>query len=267
MILHKNTETFREYIIEATKYMSLTSEYEEMIEKDYYVTFFLGEIAKKQPSLVFKGGTSLSKCHKIINRFSEDIDLSVEPKTDKVTESQRRQLKKGIIEIIEESGFVLENPEFVRSRRDFNRYVINYNLSIEQDFLEPNLIVETSVFVKSFPNETKEVSSLIYDYLKSKNADEQIEMYGLNPFNMTVQALERTFVDKIFAIADYYIDNKSKRLSRHIYDLYKIYPEIKIDDNFVKLIGEVREVRKAHNACLSAQDGVDLQGILKKNRQ
>jgi predicted nucleotidyltransferase component of viral defense system len=264
MILHRDTETFREYIIEATKYMSLTSEYEEMIEKDYYVTYFLGEIAKKQLNLVFKGGTSLSKCHKIINRFSEDIDLSVEPKTDKVTESQRRQLKKDIIEIIEESGFVLENPESVRSRRDFNRYVINYNSSIEQDFLEPNLIVETSVFVKSFPNETKEVSSLIYDYLKSKNADEQIKMYGLNPFDMTVQALERTFVDKIFAIADYYIDNKSKRLSRHIYDLYKIYPEIRIDDNFIKLIGEVREVRKAHSACLSAQDGVDLQGILKK---
>ena len=264
MILHRDTETFREYIIEATKYMSLTSEYEEIIEKDYYVTYFLGEIAKKQPNLVFKGGTSLSKCHKIINRFSEDIDLSVEPKTDKVTESQRRQLKKDIIEIIEDSGFVLENPETVRSRRDFNRYAINYNSSIEQDFLEPNLIVETSVFVKSFPNETKEVSSLIYDYLKSKNADEQIEQYGLKPFDMTVQALERTFVDKIFAIADYYIDNKSKRLSRHIYDLYKIYSKIKIDDNFVKLIGEVCEVRKAHSACLSAQDGVDLQGILKK---
>jgi predicted nucleotidyltransferase component of viral defense system len=244
--------------------MNLSANDEEMIEKDYYVTYFLGEIAKKQPNLIFKGGTSLSKCHKIINRFSEDIDLSVEPKTDRVTESQRRQLKKDIIEIIEKSGFVLENPEFVRSRRDFNRYVINYNSSIEQDFLEPNLIVETSVFVKSFPNETKEVSSLIYDYLKSKNADEQIKMYGLNPFNMIVQALERTFVDKIFAIADYYIDNKSKRLSRHIYDLYKIYPRIEIDDNFVKLIGEVREVRKAHSACLSAQDGVDLQGILKK---
>ena len=81
---------------------------------------------------------------------------------------------------------------------------------------------------------------------------------------MTVQALKRTFVDKIFAIADYYIDNKSKRLSRHIYDLYKIYPEIKIDDNFIKLIGEVCDVRKTHNACLSAQDGVDLQEILKK---
>jgi len=250
MILHKDKKAFQKIIDELAIYMGL--EEGAMIEKDYYITYFLNEIAKKQPNLIFKGGTSLSKCHKIINRFSEDIDLSVEPKTDRVTESQRRQLKKDIIDIIEESGFVLENPEAVRSRRDFNRYVINYNSSIEQDFLEPNLIVETSVFVKSFPNETKEVSSLIYDYLKSENADEQIEMYGLKPFNMMVQALERTFVDKIFAIADYYIDNKSKRLSRHIYDLYKIYPEIKIDDNFVKLIGEVREVRKAHSACLSA---------------
>jgi len=168
MILHKDKKIFQNYITETTKHMNLSSNDKEMIEKDYYVTYFLNEIAKKQPNLVFKGGTSLSKCHKIINRFSEDIDLSVEPKTDKVTESQGRELKKDIIEIIEQSGFILENPEAVRSRRNFNRYVINYNSSIEQDFLEPNLIVETSVFVKSFSNETKEVSSLIYDYLKSK---------------------------------------------------------------------------------------------------
>ena len=45
-----------------------------IIEKDYYVTLVLCELAKQVPDLLFKGGTSLSKCHKIIDRFSEDID-------------------------------------------------------------------------------------------------------------------------------------------------------------------------------------------------
>ncbi|MDR2532290.1 MAG: nucleotidyl transferase AbiEii/AbiGii toxin family protein [Oscillospiraceae bacterium] len=266
MILHKDVKVFQRIIDELAAQMNLDDGV--IIEKDYYVTYFLSEIAKRQPGIIFKGGTFLSKCHKIINRFSEDVDLSVEPKTDKVTESQRKKLKADILEIIEEAGFILENPEDVRSRRDFNQYIINYNsglLNEENSFLEPNLIVETSVFIKTFPSEEKEVSSLIYHYLKAENADEQIEMYELKPFKMTVQALERTFVDKIFAIADYYMRKESaERLSRHIYDLYKIYPEIKFDETFAKLVAEVREVCKPWNLCVSAQDGVDIQGVLRK---
>ncbi len=41
-----------------------------IIEKDYYVTLFLYELKKYVPELVFKGGTSLSKCLKVIDRFS-----------------------------------------------------------------------------------------------------------------------------------------------------------------------------------------------------
>ena len=48
-----------------------------IIEKDYYVTLVLKEIATRNPDIVFKGGTSLSKCYKIIDRFSEDIDLNI----------------------------------------------------------------------------------------------------------------------------------------------------------------------------------------------
>lgn len=51
---------------------------EAVIEKDYYVTMLLQELANRLPFLVFKGGTSLSKCYKVIQRFSEDIDLAVD---------------------------------------------------------------------------------------------------------------------------------------------------------------------------------------------
>ncbi len=52
------------------------------VEKDFWVCWLLGVLFDRSglgPHLVFKGGTSLSKVYGIINRFSEDIDLSVSP--------------------------------------------------------------------------------------------------------------------------------------------------------------------------------------------
>ena len=53
-----------------------------MVEKDFWVCWLLGLLfadAELAPHLVFKGGTSLSKVYGVIDRFSEDIDLSVSP--------------------------------------------------------------------------------------------------------------------------------------------------------------------------------------------
>ncbi len=50
----------------------------EILEKDYYITLMLQDIAKKQVDhdIFFKGGTALYKALKRVNRFSEDIDLT-----------------------------------------------------------------------------------------------------------------------------------------------------------------------------------------------
>jgi hypothetical protein len=53
-----------------------------MVEKDFWVCWLLGLLfadAELAPHLVFKGGTSLSKVYGVIDRFSEDIDLSMSP--------------------------------------------------------------------------------------------------------------------------------------------------------------------------------------------
>ncbi len=52
-----------------------------LLEKDFWVCWLLGMLFESQfaSSLVFKGGTSLSKVFSVIDRFSEDIDLSVSP--------------------------------------------------------------------------------------------------------------------------------------------------------------------------------------------
>ena len=118
--------------------------------------------------------------------------------------------------------------------------------------------------ISSFPTETKFASSLIYDYLKEVGNTEAIEKYSLNSFKIQVQTLERTFVDKVFAICDYSISGKIDKHSRHIYDLYKIYNNIIIDNQLKLLINEVRNERKDNERCFSAKDGISVTNILKK---
>ena len=52
-----------------------------VLEKDFWVCWLLGVLFRSEFSdrLVFKGGTSLSKVFRVIERFPEDIDLSVSP--------------------------------------------------------------------------------------------------------------------------------------------------------------------------------------------
>ena len=67
---------------------------EDVLEKDYYVTLILKELAEMQANglpAYFKGGTALYKALKTTNRFSEDIDLSVDVRdTTSRTQSDKR---------------------------------------------------------------------------------------------------------------------------------------------------------------------------------
>jgi len=69
------------------------------VEKDWWVTITLKALFQTScaDSLLFKGGTSLSKGFNIIERFSEDIDLSINYSffgIDKTTKNQREKLRK-----------------------------------------------------------------------------------------------------------------------------------------------------------------------------
>ena len=131
-MLHHNRETFEQVILRVAEDKKIAP---EIIEKDYYVTLFLKKIKELQPNLIFKGGTSLSKCYKLINRFSEDIDLNIETEA-KPTEGQRKKLKANIVSVIDEFGFVLSNPDKVHSRRDYNKYIIDYPTVFNSDYLK-----------------------------------------------------------------------------------------------------------------------------------
>lgn len=259
MVLHKDKKSFDIAIRAASRHFNVSP---AIIEKDYYVTLVLRELAKQVPDLLFKGGTSLSKCYKIIDRFSEDIDITLD--SEHQSQGKRKNLKYTIVEICSNLGLNLLNENETRSRRDYNCYKIDYCARHSLSGLNPQLLVETVFIVKAFPDEIKQASSMIYDYLKAVGNDEAIAQYELEPFDIRVQTLDRTLVDKVFAVCDYMLDNKTERQSRHIYDLSRLLTLVKLDDNLKDLIKEVREDRKLGTKCYSAQDGVSVPNLLRQ---
>lgn len=96
----------------------------------------------------------------------------------------------------------------------------------------------------------QEVAVLMYHFL------------NVDSFEMKVQGLDRTLVDKVFAICDYYMQDRVKKHSRHIYDIYKLLPVIPQNEEFKNLIKNVRSVRAMTNICLSAQLEVNVPELL-----
>lgn len=259
-MLHNDKETFEQVIL---KVASETGIEPGIIEKDYYVTLFLKKIVQLQPNIIFKGGTSLSKCYKVINRFSEDIDLNIDTES-KPTEGQRKKLKEHIVSIINKFGFTLDNADNVRSRRNYNRYIVDYPTVFSSNFLKEHLIIETAVYIKAYPCEKLQATSIIYDYLKQNGYDDLIAKYGLEAFEVNVQTASRTLVDKLYALGDYYLSDAVQEHSRHIYDIYKLSDIVSLDANLKQLVSEVFEERKPHEQCRSAKEGIDMNALLQE---
>ena len=76
MRLHESSDRYLE-LIQATAEQSRIPAVH--VEKDYWVTRVLKRLHESDHNevVVFKGGTSLSKAHRLIERFSEDIDLAI----------------------------------------------------------------------------------------------------------------------------------------------------------------------------------------------
>lgn len=257
MFLHEDKKQFS-HIINRISYQ--TGRMGKMIEKDYYVTMILRLLSSEMPFVVFKGGTSLSKCYKIISRFSEDIDVTVD---QNLSQGQKKKLKYGIVDAIQQMGLEILNLNETRSRRDYNRYIVAYESVLPKlnETVQPVIYLETSFTTIAFPTVIMPVDSMIGDMLKAE-APELLERYGLNAFCMKVQGLDRTLADKVFAVCDYYLQNRVRKHSRHLYDIYKLLPLVRQDDTFHALVQEVRSVRKPSPICPSAKDGVNVPALL-----
>lgn len=259
-MLHNEKDTFEQLILRTSEYLGVKA---EIVEKDYFVTLFLKKIADVMPDIVFKGGTSLSKCYHIIKRFSEDIDLNLQSEI-KPPVGKRKQLKSSIINIISDLEFELTNADAIKSRRDYNRYIIDYPSSLSAVYLKEQLIVETAIYQRAYPTKEMQADSLIYQYLHENGYDTYAEQYGLLPFELNVQTAERTLIDKLYALADYYLLNTTTEHSRHIYDIYKLSEIVTINDTLRSLAQSVADERKPHKMCLSVQNGTNVNAVLRE---
>ena len=186
--------------------------------------------------------------------------------TEHLGEGRRKTLKYKILRpISEELGLPISNWEKIESDKDYNCYIFAYDPldGYVEESLYPGVKLETALGSYSFPTELRVVTSYVYEFLKEEDV-ELVEEFALQPFTMRLQSVVRTFVDKVFALCDYYMEGKSERYSRHLYDLYKLRPVITFDENFATLVKEVRAHRAAmKQTCPSSKPGIDVPEVIR----
>lgn len=212
------------------------------VEKDWWVSRTL-EIIFQMPIakyLVFKGGTSLSKSWKLINRFSEDIDLAIDKEffgfTGELGKNQRDKLRKkagayttGTFfeelkqafakEGYEELDFVL--IEAKESDQDPRVLEIYYPPIIKPDteYLLPRVQIEVSCRSLREPFSIQSFGALVDEIYTNKE-------FAKPFFEVPTVNAERTFLEKLFLLHEEFHRPSEKmrvdRLSRHLYDVYQL---------------------------------------------
>jgi len=93
MKLHENKELFKDAITATSQFKGIPEIY---VEKDYWVTLALFTIfgSNVKDFCVFKGGTALAKCNRMIERFSEDIDIVLLKDGNESSNQLKSKLKK-----------------------------------------------------------------------------------------------------------------------------------------------------------------------------
>lgn len=243
MYLHENKDLFKEILVRTSEKFGLP---EDIIEKDYYVYLLLMKINELCPDAVFKGGTSLSKCYKAINRFSEDIDLTFKSfiKKDKRSKKIKHKTIKATSDFynIPISNFNLTQGDWEVSHYDFETpSIADYSVS----GMNPKVTIETSFLSPCENPEIKEIDCYILQFLRDEKFEiwQQFSLVPLETFKMNVQPMVITFIDKIYALCDYFLDGKFEKHSRHLYDIFKMSFLINIDNDFKNLAKKIREHR------------------------
>ena len=227
---------FEQAILRAAEHFAGRGLRPAIIEKDYYVTEALRLIATTTgDSIIFKGGTSLSKGWNLIGRFSEDIDIFLDPNAFNPAlgkNGRDRELKKlrdtvgahPALTFVEEESLTIGG---------FGR---NDRFSYEQRFggageVANRVVLEAGTASGREPTTTVELRSYLGQFLQETLATLEAEDEG--PFSMRLLHFRRTFVEKMFAIHSKVelLKRDGQPLgsySRHYYDLYRLaaQPEV-----------------------------------------
>ena len=220
MNLHLNKELFREFIDNLNTRTSIDS---DIIEKDYYVCTILKQLSKNQDELqaYFKGGTAIYKILDTMNRFSEDIDLTVKVLPKQSNTKNKNRLKQSALSY-KIDGLELSKDECINNKGSVTgiyRYNSIYDINKDPLHRAGIIQVEATSFTVSEPYKKYNVEPLIYKLANEGERKILKEQFGISDFDINIIKLERIFIDKIFAAEFYYIRNMYKDTSKHLYDI------------------------------------------------
>ena len=215
----------------------------QAIEKDAWVTLvlrilFSSEIASH---LLFKGGTSLSKAYQLIQRFSEDIDISINRNylgfKDDLTKGEIRKLRRKSHKFVSEKLLNMVTTQLLNypiNPRLFSLKVANYKIS-DQDpetitlnyvsvfselpYIQHKVVIEVGARSLFYPSEKKEITSIIdHFFLESSFSEKSFQVLTVLP--------EKTLLEKLILLHEEFTKPKEKirhhRMSRHLYDIGQI---------------------------------------------
>jgi predicted nucleotidyltransferase component of viral defense system len=224
MTLH-TTPDFADALLATAQALKLP---EAFVEKDYWVTTVLRALSDSsyRESIVFKGGTALSKAYGLVQRFSEDVDLALtddETRTNSKTKSLMDKGAKHVTQGLPE----VEDAATSRGSR-FRRTVHQYESVLESPLFAQvrhgQILVEVNAFAHPHPSQWMPVQSYVGQFLETRGEHELVAEHGLEPFEVQVLSLERTLTEKVLALvrAGYHPNavGELRAKIRHVYDLY-----------------------------------------------
>jgi hypothetical protein len=217
-----------------------------LLEKDLWIVWGLQTIYKSdlKDDLTFKGGTSLSKAYKLINRFSEDIDLTYDirklipdlmgeytelppskSQESKWTDAVKKRLPAWVSETMAPLLQTALAQQGLGTRIEIDKQVptsllLHYPTASQgQGYVKPAVILE---FGGRSTGEPRQPMAVTCDLAHISDRLEGIEFPRATPL---VMSLARTFWEKATAAHVYCAQNKPRgaRYARHWFDLVAIY--------------------------------------------
>ncbi len=161
----------------------------QLIEKDYWIMHVLYGLKKQGFEFELKGGTSLSKGYKIIDRFSEDIDIHIKPSAELTVETNPKKAK----------------PNHVKSRKDYYDWLaenikIDGIVSVERDEAFDNKKTYNSGGIRlKYPRVTSPVSDMKDGILLELGFD---TVTPNNPLTISSWAIDKASETKNVEIKD-----------------------------------------------------------------
>lgn len=252
MNLHLDRAVFKQFI---NKTNSETNIAMDILEKDYYVCCILQELSKKQDELqaYFKGGTAIYKILDTMNRFSEDIDLTVKL-NEKLTKTQNKKIFERTAFDYNVEGLTLNRESSIKNGRNETAYY-DYETVFDIDTAPlqraGEIQIESTSFTVSEPIEDAIIEPIIYKYASDSEKKTLKEKFEVEPIKIKIIKLERMFIDKVFAAEFYYTRKEYTDTAKHIYDLSVLINNDKIkklfnnEQEIKRLVGYKREEEKS----------------------